>query len=258
MRLNLQTLLAFNRASGINHKLISSLLCAILLSCQHSKATDIAYLTGVKAFSANDLKGAANNRSWFDTVGGNWDFNLYLTEANTGIDGAFLNQGDGASASINIPLNLGTYSFWMYSVGVTDSNWGLNLYFDSDQTSPKITGISSLKTNSTDPAFFANPASSVPVLSSTTLTQSPKSLVYQTNGAYITLSSYFFAAPSVFQKNRVSAHDSIPDSSMNSVSFMTLTVSSVPEPSTYALGLIASGALAAIAKRRKSRKITIA
>ena len=40
--------------------------------------------------------------------------------------------------------------------------------------------------------------------------------------------------------------------------FLAFAPTAVPEPSTYALGLIASGALAAIAKRRKSRKITIA
>ena len=37
--------------------------------------------------------------------------------------------------------------------------------------------------------------------------------------------------------------------------FLTVSQSAVPEPSTYALGLIASGALAAIAKRRKARQI---
>ena len=38
------------------------------------------------------------------------------------------------------------------------------------------------------------------------------------------------------------------------VTFNALTFSTVPEPSTYALGAIATGVMAAIARRRKARK----
>jgi hypothetical protein len=40
----------------------------------------------------------------------------------------------------------------------------------------------------------------------------------------------------------------------DTVDFNSLTFSTVPEPSTYALGAIASGVMAAIARRRKARK----
>ena len=43
-------------------------------------------------------------------------------------------------------------------------------------------------------------------------------------------------------------------STLDNVTFNALTFSTVPEPSTYALGAIATGVMAAIARRRKARK----
>ena len=236
---------------------LRSLLAVFVSLCAgigQSHAADIAHLTGIKLLSANDMSGGFNNASWFDTVGGNWDFNVYVTGANTGNNGAFVNSGDSAATSIDIPINLGTYAFWMFTVSTSDNYWGMNLFFDQDQVNPKITAITNTKTNATDPQFVANPALNVPVLAGSTLVASPQSVVYQTNNANITLTSYFYASSSLYQMNRVSAHNSSPDSANNSVSFITLTVTSVPEPSTYALAAIASGVMATLALRRKGFK----
>ena len=198
--------------------------------------------------------GIFNMTNWYDTLGGNTGFNTYLTGPNTGINGAFVNSGNGASTSVDIPLSLGSYSFYMFNTSESSSYFGLNLFFDSDQVNPKITAITSLKTSPTDPPFQINPALTVPGLDENIIVSSPRSLVYQTNNAFITLISYSFSDPSVYQMNRVSDRDSIPDGRNDSVSFMTLTVSTVPEPSTYALGTIASGVMALIARRRNRSK----
>ena len=180
-------------------------LCLSLASMSEVDAVDIVHLTGVKVFS--------NDGYWFDTVGGNTGFNIYLTGPNTGINGAFVNSGNGASTSVDIPLSLGSYSFYMFNTSESSSYFGLNLFFDSDQVNPKITAITSLKTSPTDPPFQINPALTVPGLDENIIVSSPRSLVYQTNNAFITLTSYSYSDPSVYQMNRVSARDSIPDGS---------------------------------------------
>lgn len=229
-------------------------LCLSLTSISEVGAADIVHLTGVKIFSAGGMDGIFNMNNWYDTLGGNTGFNTYLTGPNTGINGAFVNSGNGASTSVDIPLSLGSYSFYMFNTSESSSYWGLNLFFDSDQVNPKITAITSMKTSLTEPPFQINQALDVPRLDDNILVSSPRSLVYQTNNAFITLTSYSYSDPSVYQMNRVSDRDSIPDGRNDSVSFMTLTVSTVPEPSTYALGTIASGVMALIARRRNRSK----
>ncbi len=44
-------------------------------------------------------------------------------------------------------------------------------------------------------------------------------------------------------------------STFDSVTLNALTFTAVPEPSTYALAAIATGVMAAVARRRKARKV---
>jgi hypothetical protein len=229
----------------------------LLASINRVSAADIAHLTGVKIFSAGGMAGIFNNTNWYDTVGNNFGFNTYLTGSNTGINGAFVNSGNGASTSVDIPLSIGSYSFWMFNTSESSSYWGLNLFFDSDQVNPRITAITSMKTLLTDPPFQINQALDVPRLDDNILVSSPRSLVYQTNNAFITLTSYSYSDPSVYQMDKVSDRDSISDGRNDSVSFITLTVSSVPEPSTYALATIASVLMALSVRRRNRSKICL-
>lgn len=107
-----------------------------------------ATLTGATLFASNS-QGLTNLEVW-NTQGGDLIFNLYLLDGATA-----LNSGNGAGASINIPLlTPGTYTFnYRAQPGVqTPTHFGLNLFFGGDGNTPGISAV----VNANGSTFAAN------------------------------------------------------------------------------------------------------
>src|SRR5688500_15934020 len=91
--------------------LFASTIALLLAAAETSHA---AFLTGAMLFSAHS-NGQYSSEHYWNTRGPNDGANLYLTQANSGVNGAFLNSGDGAGTSINIDLSApGSYQFHFF------------------------------------------------------------------------------------------------------------------------------------------------
>jgi hypothetical protein len=194
-----------------------------------------------------------------NTVGGDAPFNLYITQPNTGINGAFLNSGDGASTGLNLSLTPGTYQFFMFFYPGTDvGRFGLNLFFNGSNN-PGISVFAPTSNTLTPPfpAFSVNTSPStysiVPDISGPTMVAGAGSATFSSGGTTATLTSYWLANPTASGMDRVSPYNNVPGASNNFVGEFTLSV--VPEPS----GVILLGAgLACLGGVHRFRRRTAA
>jgi len=114
-----------------------TLVLAICATFASFSSVSAATLTGATLFASNS-QGLTNLEVW-NTVGGDLIFNLYLRDGATAI-----NTGNGANASINIPLFVpGTYTFnYRAQPGLqTPTHFGLNLFFGGDGNNPGISAV---------------------------------------------------------------------------------------------------------------------
>ena len=99
----------------------------MFLAPGYAKATT---LTGA-GIIGTDASGNTTGNFW-NTLGGDGFYNLYLE------NGGFLNNGDGDGARININLAPGSYTFNVFGDSGGGNRFGLNLFFNGDDTTPRI------------------------------------------------------------------------------------------------------------------------
>ena len=214
----------------------------------------VVSLTDLNEFSADSTGAVSGGIDW-NTVGSDSIYNLYVTGPNTGIDGAFLNSGDGAAASISSPLGDGTYQFFIFGEPAGDSpDFGLNLYFDGG-TTPGISVFAAANASGTPPypAFSADSATTRLLDYSTG--PGAGTLAYSDGSSTVTLSDYLFSEPAVNTLDRVNAFNDTPSGADDFVGSFTLQVGTVPEPGASLL--LGGGALALLGgshlRRRRRR-----
>ena len=203
----------------------SAVLGLLLMSLtQSGKSTT---LTGAALFDVN-AAGNAGTQFW-NTLGGDAFRNLYLVEPPLNI---FVNSGNGPGASLNVPLTAGVnYVFIYWAQPGTGTNFGLNLFFNGDSSSPRISGL--VPGNST--SFTVNSSASTKRLDGTNVAAAGTAM-FVDGGTSITLAAFTNFASLT---DRVQDLDNSPGGGPDFTGFITLSVTEVPEPGTAALSATA-------------------
>lgn len=224
----------------IDAKLLGRAPAAMLFLILSIQSGAGATLTGATLFDTN-AAGNAGSQLW-NTRGGDAFPNLYLLQPplNT-----FYNSGNGASASINVPVTIAVnYVFVYWAQPGSGSNFGLNLFFDGAST-PGISAM--VPVNSI--AFTANSAANTKRLDGTNVAGAGTTLFIAADAAIRLVAFTNFASLT----DTVQAFDNTAGAGPDFTGFITLTVNAVPEPGALGFLAIGSAMLAAlgILKRRK-------
>lgn len=194
----------------------------------------------------------------WNTLGDEFAFaNLYLTQPNSGYTAPFLNSGNGTGASVSYVLSPGTYDFFYFVMGFWDNNpgqYGLNLFFDGNNTTPGISAFSPANTITATPVAAGLNTLSLDGDNDPPVT-SQGGLTFISDGLAVTLTGYGFGQPGQFggpALDRVGNLNNLPDLASDSVGRFTLEVTTVPEPSIFTTGCLAMGLLALFRKKLAS------
>ncbi len=215
-------------------------------------------LTGIGLFGA--FAGGTSDLSYWNTRGGDIWFNLYLKDG-----GSWVNSGD-SSASIDIPLSRGVYTYELFAqVGITAKSYvGLNLFFDGNGDDPLISGL--IATDTFSPIglnVIPNSSLLTPNLPGDAIAAGAGTLQFFTNGLNYQLSAFSLYKPnsapapgdsiSPAVGNYVRPYNNTPDilGSKDYHGYFTLLVT--PEPSPGLLAGLGLGLLALAARFRRRR-----
>ncbi len=207
-------------------------------------------LTGLTVYNATS-NGTANGGFW-NSVGGDFPFNVYLFTGTTTAP-TFLTSGDTlASVAPNVTLATGTNTLNFVTATSPAEYFGLNFYFNDNNNTNRITAV---VRNTGSGGGFAQVASGVSTygLPNNSNVSSANSLSFTTGGQTVTLTGLTIATGSA---DLAQAYNNAPGGGGDNVGTMTLTVSgivSAPEPGALALvgmGLLPLG-LVAVRRRAK-------
>jgi hypothetical protein len=212
--------------------LVVGAVAGVWLAGPGTAAAQLA-LTGLINYSTDGSGAVAGSDAW-NTRGGDSIFNLYVTAPNTSVGDPFINSGNGPTTSINVPLTPGTNQFFLFgNPGGGPTFYGLNLFFNADNTNPGISVFAGLNTGSPPP--FAADSAATRALDGSSIAGSG-SLSFTADGFMATLTDYRWTAPGVIPFDRVSTFDSSPGEGQDFIGSFTLQVSPVPEPGSLLLG----------------------
>ena len=208
-------------------------------------------LTDITVFSADSTGTFVQEQVWETRP--NENFVAWLQQGESG--GPFLTGPTSANAQPNISLLSGANGFRLLAsqaLSHTDRIFGINLFFNNSLT-PSISAYGSMRTNSSQPSSF--------VADSSTFTPatdwSPNHHAIPAAGTLscvignqqITLTDFFWADPSVYGLDSVGQYTTGPDGALDYVGGINLSVTTVPEPSSCTLLVLALGGTAAIDAR---------
>jgi PEP-CTERM motif len=184
------------------------------------------------------------NRVWntrgLDSTG----FNLYLS---TNDGASFINSGNGAGASINLPLALGDNTFFFFGSANFDATLALEIMLNgTDSSNPTISAVTTDGALATDHTAYSGTAYRND-LSTTVGSGTLNSGLFGLNVVSLKSFSYKTNTPT---RNLVSLYDLGADGFNDTYGSFTLTLGpAAPEPGT--LGLLGLGIVAGIAARRR-------
>ena len=232
----------------------AGLLAALALGFSVDASADTLRLTGASVYDIT-ANGQYIGNGW-DTTGSNGAYNLYLMTRADGADG-FINSGNNAATSINRDLSQnGTYTFYFRADG-GGFNWptanaGLNLFFNGNVGQPGISAFVPFNTVQPSLRAFGNGglgitnADVVPGANSLSFT-SGSTRINLTN---FSLNDYKNPADVVTPRDLVGESDNRANGLSDYSGVITLQVSSVPEPESWAMMGLGLGLLAFAAKKR--------
>lgn len=195
-------------------------------------------LTGMSALNTNVSGGIGGTYLWDTTPSPNTRFNLYIIEANTGVNGNFVNSGDGANLPPSISMGPGSYEYSVFASNVSGGpvrdHFGINLFFDGMST-PGVSVFAARNTSlaSPFPPFFAHSSNTYGL--DNNVLSGAGTLSFSNATSHVQLSDFRWSDPAVHGLDRITSYSTNPDSVNDYVATFTLNVSSVPEPSSLLL-----------------------
>jgi hypothetical protein len=181
-----------------------------------------ATLTGASWFDT-DATGNAGSQLW-NSLGSDAFPNLYLVVPPVN---AFVNTGNSAGARINVPIVANVSYVFMYwaQPGPTGagSEFGLNLFFDGDDVTPRISVFAPLFG-----PFSVNSSPNTRSLGGTTIAAAGTANF--TDGDLAMTLANFTALASL--TDAVQSFDNIPGGGPDFTGFITLSATAVPEPAS--------------------------
>jgi hypothetical protein len=242
---------AINRSFPRFNMFGMAVLTAAICLCQQARATTLSDLV---EFSANASGGASSGNIW-NTRGGDQYVDVFVTDGG-GLSSPFINGPDDAHAGISISLSPGLHTYGLFAgSGATNPIYhSLSLFFNGSST-PGISVFAPNQTSISAPSFQANGSSQTLSPTGATVTGA-NSLSFLDGNTLVSLTSYSWAVPSVYNVDRISApfgsygsigQDGVPDW----VGQFTLNVTTVPEPSTgILLGTAIIGVMFSVRRRK--------
>ena len=187
-------------------------------------------LTGLINFSTSSS--GTVDRQWVaNTLPDLSLWNIYVDPDPVG--GAFLNSGNGASVLLDISLSDGIHSFTLWADNSAASpHFSLNLFFNGDGTTPGI----SVFAPENGGTFAANSSSTLMLAGGAV--PGAGTLSFIDGLTTVTLTNYSWGCCG---GDRVQPFDNSPGRQNDMVGYLTLEVTTVPEPSTALL--LATGIL---------------
>lgn len=233
---------------------MNKIVFCLVASALVSQATT---LTGLVSFSTTSA-GNTTGEIW-NTQGSDLAWNLYVTQAGSGLNGAFLNSGGAAGASINIDITTpGTYTFhYLAETGNSpQATYGLNLFFNGNNTGPGISVFAPVNGG----AWSANGAATTRSLNGANVAGA-NTLTFIDGLTTVVLTDYSWYlgnSTALPQLDRVQAFNNIPSGGrLDDRGFIVLEVtgpgSVAPEPGSALLILTGLAALPLLGRRMARR-----
>jgi hypothetical protein len=209
-------------------------------------------LTGAIVYAAT-VNGSFLSDGW-NTLGGDFPFNIYVQQGAGFING----PGNGSDARINFNLSApGTYTFHLFGEhGGQIDHHALNLFFDGNDTTPRISAFAPTDTTGTTTAFTANGNPNSPSLNFLTSSPAANTLSFSEFGRTITLTAFRWSTPQVANQDIVSRYAISPSLQNDDTGTFTLTVTAdaTPEPGPLTLSGAAVLTVTGLLRRHRSRK----
>jgi hypothetical protein len=217
-------------------------------------------LTGALDFTS-DATGSFGN-GFYNSLAGDGAFDLAVIAGNPDLGGAVnsgFNARNGAflnnpvTGRINIDLTVpGTYTFTILGgTGVSGPYNGLNLFFNGNDTTPRISALAQEQTSlASVPGFTANLNANSRNLQVNTVVPAAGTVVFSANGLTASLVDFRFGGPNLYSPavDRLGSAINNTGGGSDAVGQFTLRVTSnaaaAPEPG--ALALLAGGMLPCI------------
>lgn len=220
------------------------------LVCAASVSAHAQTLSGAILFSTDATGNASGGQIW-NTLAGDGNFNLWLRQG-----ASFVNGPADAQAGISIPLTTGTYTYAIYGEPGGSSGFdGLNLFFDGNTNTPRLSAFGATQTTAAPSPFAADSGNTLAL--NTTSVAGAGTLTYVDGATTIVLSNFTWAVPAVNNTDLVGSVTTGASGNNDFVGSFTLNVRgpvAVPEPGSVALliGLATTGA-GFLSRRKRAR-----
>jgi hypothetical protein len=211
--------------------------------CQVSNATTLSGLVE----ASTDSSGNSDHSLAWSTQGNHSLVDIFVV-GSSNLNGSFINGPSDSLAAISISLTPGihTYSLFAGAGFANEPDFGLSIYFNGNTSTPGISVFGPVQTTNNSPLFFsANGGSATEGFNLATV-PGANSIIYSDGQNQVTLTSYSWNIPSVYNLDRVTqpniGYSSVgPDGNPDWVGQFTLNVVAVPEPhlSLWAFGCLA-------------------